>query len=92
VTHGILHIADNIEWTGPVWTSWCYPTERFCGKLQRAVKGRRNVYESINRNVLHWAQLGHIRLRFNLPLHFGLRVSVPDPGLSYEGDCKIPYI
>jgi hypothetical protein len=85
----MLHIADAIEWTGPVWTAWAYPTERFCGKLQRAVKGRRFVWASIDRYVLHTAQLQHIKHRFHLPDNFGLRIPVPDPGLEHVGACAL---
>jgi hypothetical protein len=51
---------------GPVWATWAFPMERFCGKLQRAVKGRRYVWASIDNWVLRTAQATHIRFRYNL--------------------------
>ncbi|KAL1684480.1 hypothetical protein GGG16DRAFT_68216, partial [Schizophyllum commune] len=36
--HALLHIADSIEAMGPVWTYWAFPMERFCGRMQRAVR------------------------------------------------------
>jgi hypothetical protein len=64
--HALLHIADSIETCGPVWVSWAYPMERFCGKLQRAVKGRRYVWASIDNWALRSAQAAHIRIFFHL--------------------------
>jgi hypothetical protein len=64
--HALLHIADSIETVGPVWTTWAFPMERFCGKLQRAVKGRRFVYAAIDNWVLRTAQVAHIRIVYNL--------------------------
>ncbi|EJU00878.1 hypothetical protein DACRYDRAFT_53539 [Dacryopinax primogenitus] len=31
--HSLLHIADCIEWVGPIWSTWAFPIERFCGLL-----------------------------------------------------------
>jgi hypothetical protein len=64
--HALLHIADSIEATGPVWASWAYPTERFCGHLQRAIKGRRFIWSSIDNWVLRTAQAAHIRFLYHL--------------------------
>jgi hypothetical protein len=66
VIHALLHIADAIEAVGPVWASWTFPTERWCGQAQRGVKSRRFVYASINKFVLHNAQMLQIRLVHNL--------------------------
>jgi hypothetical protein len=60
----MLHIADSIEVMGPVWTNWAYPTERLCGRIQRAVKGRRFVYSSINKYVLNISQLEMVKLKY----------------------------
>jgi hypothetical protein len=64
--HALLHIADSIEHSGPVWTSWAYPMERFCGRLQRAVKGRQFVWASIDNWALRTAQAAHIRFIYHL--------------------------
>jgi hypothetical protein len=45
-----------------VWAGWAYPTERICGRIQRAVKGRRFPYASIDKYVLHEAQLAVVKL------------------------------
>jgi hypothetical protein len=60
--HALLHIADYIEATGPVWTSWVFPTERFCGRLLRISKSQRHPDISIARHVLEDARLTQIQL------------------------------
>jgi hypothetical protein len=40
--------------------------ERFCGRLQRAVKGRRFVYAAIDNWALRTAQVAHIRFVYNM--------------------------
>ncbi|TFK82780.1 hypothetical protein K466DRAFT_499707 [Polyporus arcularius HHB13444] len=64
--HALLHIADSIVWAGPVWTSWAFPMERYCGSLQGAIRSRRYPYASLNRHVLDRARLTHIKLIYNL--------------------------
>jgi hypothetical protein len=78
--HSLLHIADSIAAAGPVWCSWAFPMERFCGLLQRAVKGRRFVWASIYNAVLIWAQLSHAQNQYNL---FGVKsISLSPPPMS----------
>ncbi|KIJ70560.1 hypothetical protein HYDPIDRAFT_184816 [Hydnomerulius pinastri MD-312] len=64
--HALLHIADSIDATGPVWTSWAFPMERFCGSLQPAIKSRRHPYASIDRHVVDEARLTQVQLLYNL--------------------------
>ncbi|KAI1787592.1 hypothetical protein LXA43DRAFT_895990 [Ganoderma leucocontextum] len=40
VVHGLLHIVDNILNAGPMWATWSFFMERFCGTLQRALHSR----------------------------------------------------
>ncbi|EIN05118.1 hypothetical protein PUNSTDRAFT_29474, partial [Punctularia strigosozonata HHB-11173 SS5] len=60
----LLHIAASIRATGPVWASWAFPMERYCGSLQPAITSRRFPYASINRHVLNDARLSHIMLTY----------------------------
>ncbi|KAF8666235.1 Transposase family tnp2 [Rhizoctonia solani] len=64
--HALLHVADNIEAMGPVWTCWAFPMERFCGALGRASKSRRYPYSSLNRRVLQVTQLSQIKWIYGL--------------------------
>jgi hypothetical protein len=92
--HALLHIADSIEMCGPVWASWAYPMERFCGRLQRAVKGRRFVWASIDNWALRTAQAAHIRLFYHLtpddvrfaPQSRSTSVQLPSPCTCFSAD------
>ncbi|EJU00620.1 hypothetical protein DACRYDRAFT_54109 [Dacryopinax primogenitus] len=46
--HSLLHLADCMEWTGPLWTTWAFPMEQVCSQLQRAVTGHLNPYPGID--------------------------------------------
>lgn len=64
--HALLHIADSIEATGPVWAAWAFPIERYCGTIASAVKSRRFPWASIDRRITEIAQLMQIKLRYDL--------------------------
>lgn len=81
--HALLHIPDGIEITGPVWTSWAFPTERFCGSIQPAIKSRRFPYASIDNYIVAKAQLSQIKLRYNLEQELSLQ---PPPTEHIRGE------
>ena len=62
--HAVLHIADSIANAGPVWTAWAFPMERYCGRLQPAIRNRRFPYSSLDRYVLDAARLDQIKLLY----------------------------
>ena len=64
--HALLHIADSIKAIGPVWATWAFPIEHFCGSLLPAVKSRCFPYASLDRHVTEGAQLLQIKLAHNL--------------------------
>ena len=64
--HALLHIADSIKATGPVWCYWAFPMERYCGSLQPAIRSRRFPYASIDRYVIEDAQVTQIKLIYNV--------------------------
>ncbi|KAI0692136.1 hypothetical protein C8T65DRAFT_586838 [Cerioporus squamosus] len=78
--HALLHIADSIEMVGPVWASWAFPMERYCGALQPAIRSRRFPYSSLNRYVVDRARLDHLKLIY-AGLDLKLRLS-PEPSHS----------
>ncbi|KIJ60585.1 hypothetical protein HYDPIDRAFT_98351 [Hydnomerulius pinastri MD-312] len=83
--HALLHIADSIEATGPVWTAWAFPMERFCGSLQGAIKSRRYPYASINNYVVNAARLTQLQLIYNLQHELSLRkVAKESYGFSHD--------
>lgn len=70
--HGLLHIADGIEFCGPIWCYWAWAMERFCGSLLRIIKSRRYPFKSIDKRVVRLAQLNQIKLSFDLSAELDL--------------------
>lgn len=96
--HALLHIPFYIRQTGPVWASWAYVMERFCGRLLLAVKNRVRPYPCIDNYILRRAQMQAISAAYQIPtLH-----STPRPrnttqlGVDISGwekvydDCECP--
>lgn len=83
--HALLHIPDYIEATGPVWATWAFPTERYCGSLTPAVKSRRFPFSSIDRRVTELAQLTQIKMFHRL--HQELSFRTPKDG---TGQFSVP--
>ncbi|KAI0645014.1 hypothetical protein C8Q79DRAFT_911885 [Trametes meyenii] len=83
--HALLHIADSIIAAGPVWASWAFPMERFCGSLQPAIRSRRYPYASLNRYVLDRARLSHIKQIYDLG--DALRLGPTKLHGFYQGIC-----
>ena len=71
--HALLHIAPSMRATGPVWASWEFPTERFCGTLLPAIKSRRFPYASLSNYATEVAQMKQISLIYNLETILALR-------------------
>jgi hypothetical protein len=73
---------------GPVWAAWAFPTERACGRIQRAVKGKRFVYSSIDKYVLHESQLSLVKIKYpSVVKELALRPASEEQGVAV-GDCK----
>lgn len=70
--HALLHIAESIRFSGPVWASWAFPMERYCGSLLPAIKNRRYPYACLDRHVLDKARLTHIKLLYGLTTQLSL--------------------
>ncbi|RXW22118.1 hypothetical protein EST38_g3746 [Candolleomyces aberdarensis] len=64
--HAVLHIPDNIVETGPVWTSWAFPTERFCGRLLPAIRSWRHPFANLDNYVVASSQLNQIKVKYDL--------------------------
>ncbi|KAI0819220.1 hypothetical protein BC628DRAFT_1333506 [Trametes gibbosa] len=80
--HALLHIADSIHLAGPVWASWAYPMERYCGLLGPSIRSRRHPYASLNRYVLNSARLNHIKLIYQAHEVLSLRKPSVPKGVS----------
>ena len=91
--HALLHIAPSIRATGPVWASWEFPIERFCGLLIPAVKNRRFPYASLSNYAVDVAQLKQIALTYNLDETLALHDpedNEPKPQFRHHG-CKCDF-
>lgn len=82
----MLHIADSIKATGPVWCYWAFPMERYCGALQPAIRSRRFPYASLDRHVTEDAQLTQIKIIYNMSEELALR----PPRVDVRGAYKDP--
>jgi len=72
--HGLLHITDGIAAAGPVWATWAFVMERYCGFVKRrAVWSRAHPYASIDRRILEMAQLNVISLKYGLRKKLALK-------------------
>ncbi|OBZ68331.1 hypothetical protein A0H81_11890 [Grifola frondosa] len=71
-----------IESSGPVWASWAFPMERYCGSLQPAIKSRHFPYASIDHYILDAVRLQHIKLIYNMTEELALR-PLHAPALSF---------
>ncbi|KJA13854.1 hypothetical protein HYPSUDRAFT_151076, partial [Hypholoma sublateritium FD-334 SS-4] len=64
--HALLHLADNIRFCGPVWTTWTFWVERYCGYLQAGLKSKVAPWANLNNRILHKAYLEQIDIYYNL--------------------------
>ena len=80
--HYLLHIAQGIRRCGPVWCTWAFPMERYCGSLLPAIVSRRHPFKSIDRRERELEQLRQIKLLYNLGTKLDLSHSHSD-GLSF---------
>ena len=89
--HALLHIADGIKATGPVWCYWAFAMERFCGAIGQHVKNRRNPYASLDRRARDIAQLQLVKLKYGLMGELSPKrsnIDVQSGGLTFEdGPC-----
>ena len=85
--HALLHIADSIEFVGPVWCYWAFPMERYCNRLKPAIRSRRFPFAALDRYVLEDAQLTQIKAFYNLSKELALcvpRNTIPRGSFSHE--------
>ncbi|KEP49798.1 transposase family Tnp2 protein [Rhizoctonia solani 123E] len=84
--HYLLHVADCIEYLGPVWCYWSFPMERFCSFVGGVVKSRRFPFENIARRIRDTAQLQVVRHLYGL--HDKLTFLQPDRVADDDPNAK----
>ncbi|KAH9946895.1 hypothetical protein B0H21DRAFT_857356 [Amylocystis lapponica] len=85
--HALLHVADSIRATGPVWAAWEFPMERFCGTLLPALKNRRYPYASLSHYAVDIAQLYQIELLYDMQQELSLRPQSVSHLAEYKSDA-----
>ncbi|PIL32951.1 hypothetical protein GSI_05069 [Ganoderma sinense ZZ0214-1] len=75
---------EDILAAGPVWASWAFAMERYCGALGPAIRSRRFPYTSLNCFVLDHARLSQIRLLYGLQDTLPIRLTPKEQGEIYE--------
>jgi len=64
--HGLLHLANDIRTCGPMWATWTFYLERFCGILQMGLRSRTHPWSNLSKRNLHMAYLGQLTVKFDL--------------------------
>ncbi|CUA77659.1 hypothetical protein RSOLAG22IIIB_12749 [Rhizoctonia solani] len=82
--HALLHLPSYIRQTGPLWASWAFVMERFCGHLLPAVKNRTLPYQHLDNYVQRRAQMQIVSHIYDLP-----SLAKPRVNYTYAGDEKI---
>ena len=55
-----VSVTLSIRATGPVWTTWSFPTKRHCGFIGKHIKSRHFPYENLNNFVMGFAHLTQV--------------------------------
>ncbi|KAJ7026055.1 hypothetical protein C8F04DRAFT_1298344, partial [Mycena alexandri] len=66
IVHGLVHVPDDLLFCGPLWSTWSFPIERYCGILQAALRSRSHPWANLNKIVLHRAYLEQLAARYDL--------------------------
>jgi len=66
VIHGLLHITNDIHNCRPIWSTWTFWIERFCGMLQRGLHSLSHPWSNLDKHTLHMTYLGQLSARYNL--------------------------
>ncbi|KAI9068860.1 hypothetical protein FKP32DRAFT_114346 [Trametes sanguinea] len=67
VVHGLLHVVDDILAAGPVWATWTFFMERFCGHLKQALHSRASPWAHLDRLAVNLAHASQLRAKYSDP-------------------------
>lgn len=92
--HSLLHIADDIQFMGPVWCYWAFPMERFCGALCRTNISTRHPWKSLNETITQVAQLTQLKHMYGLSdeLNLEARHSNIATGTRYDSYDDLVFV
>lgn len=66
VVHGLLHLVDDILHAGPIWATWTFFMERFCGSLKHSLRSRTHPWANLDRRAVNLAHSAHLRAKYDL--------------------------
>ncbi|TBU31203.1 hypothetical protein BD311DRAFT_786599 [Dichomitus squalens] len=73
--HALLHIAHDIRQAGPVWVYWAFAMERYCGRLQSAIKSRRFPWSNLDHFIEIDSLLSLVKYNHHLDIGDTLDIS-----------------
>jgi hypothetical protein len=80
----LLHVAQNIRQSGPMWAHAQWTNERFCGTLGPMVKRRSAPFRNLSLNLLRLSQVHRVKYTSNL------RPNITSPPRSPQDDiCSL---
>lgn len=82
--HALLHLPYYIRQTGPLWASWAFVMERFCGHLLPAVKSNVRPYETLDNYIQRRAQMQIVSIVYDMP-----SLRRPKINYTYLGDERL---
>lgn len=89
--HALLHVPADVRRCRPVWTSWSFLIERYCGLAVDSVKSKVNPYVSISNRVLQMTQLSALTSQYR-SVKEALKDMGPNPTLSDISTMEHTYI
>ena len=64
--HSLLHVVQGIWNCGPVWTTWTFHMEQFCGMLQNSLHSWSHPWSNLNKVLLHCTYLEQLWMQYDL--------------------------
>lgn len=84
--HMLLHIADYIQAIGPVWVSWQFAMECYCGDLSSHVANLHYPYANMAECILSKSTIYHLQNKYDLGELLGVYAH---DGLK-DSECMFP--
>ena len=83
--HALLHVADSILLSGPVWASWAFPMERYCGILKPAIRSRRFPFAALDHYILDIVRLTQLKVVYDARKPLALCTPLQDHSHAVPG-------
>lgn len=64
--HALLHLVKNIQYCEPIWATWTFWMERYCGYLQAGLKSKVAPWANLNNHIIHKAYIEQVDIYYGL--------------------------